>query len=229
MDKKTPAVLHTLLMITLLLLAACSSTDTLEFNEDDAIADRLFRVTNAQVALAYVDPDAEFGRYNKVMLDPLDTRNTVIRQPSRTGSVTGNKPFELNEQNRDSLAEAYRAAFIKELSETGDYEVVDAPGPDVLRVVSTLNEIAPLASKDDNRSRPVGRSRVYTEGAGAMAITFAFADSETSEVLAIVKDQRQGSPTWGPNNAVSNMSDVRMIFSRWARMLRARLDILHGY
>ena len=47
--------------------------------------------------------------------------------------------------------------------------------------------------------------------------------------LAIVKDTRSGSPMWGSNNSVSNMSDVRFMFGNWARQIRARLDIVHGY
>jgi hypothetical protein len=99
----------------------------------------------------------------------------------------------------------------------------------VLRIAATVTRIAPNAPPDDNRSRGTGRVRVYTEGAGAMSIAFGFIDSETNEILAVVKDSRRGSPTWGLNNAVTNLSDVRLMFGRWARMLRARLDIAHGY
>ena len=85
------------------------------------------------------------------------------------------------------------------------------------------------AAKDDNRSRGMGRNRVYSAGAGSMSIAFGFSDSESGEILGIVKDARRGSPAWGVNNSVTNMSDVRFMFGRWARMIRARLDIVHGY
>ena len=218
------------LPLTLLLLAACSGTGEVEFNEEDSIGDRLYRVTNADVGLAYIDPNADFAQYDKVMLDDLDSSKTAIVQPNSSSGAAGNRPFELTESDQQALAQAYREVFEKELAETGDYEIVSEAGPGVLRIAAALTEMAPSAPKDDNKSRPAGRSRIYTaDGAGSMTISFAFGDSQSGEVLAIVKDSRAGNPTGGLNNAVTNMRDVRLIFARWARMLRARLDIAHGY
>jgi hypothetical protein len=209
---------------------ACSQTPTEpEFSDSDVILDRLHLVKNARVGMAYVDPEADFGQFGRVMLDPLDMSDTDIVQPARTGTTASNRPWELTDSDRQALQQAYREVFTRELQETGDYEVVTEPGPDVLRISAAITEIAPAASKDDSRSRGTGRSRVYTEGGGAMAIAFGFSDSESGEILAVVKDSRRGSPVWGVNNSVTNMSDVRFLFSRWARMLRARLDIAHGY
>lgn len=213
-----------------LVLAACSQEPRLpEFSEDQVILGRLHQVTNARVGLAYVDPNADFSRFTRVMLDPLDLSDVDIVQPGRNTSVATRREFQLTETNIQNLQRAFQETFVAELSETGDYEVVTAPGPDVLRITAVVNGIAPSAPADDGRSRATGRTRIYTENAGTMTITFGFADSESGELLALVKDSRAGTPTWSVNNSVSNMSDVRFMFRRWARMLRARLDIAHGY
>ena len=91
-----------------------------------------------------------------------------------------------------------------------------------------LTAIAPSAAKDDNRSRPTGRSRVYTAGAGSLAVMVVFGDSETGEILGLVKDSKSGTSLWGSNNSVSNMADVNRMFSSWATRIRNRLDTVHG-
>jgi hypothetical protein len=53
--------------------------------------------------------------------------------------------------------------------------------------------------------------------------------SKSGEVLGLIKDQKEGSTTWGVNNRVTNLSDAKFVFNSWARAIRARLDIIHGY
>ena len=219
-----------LLLIPAFLIACESTPREPEFSDDSVIMDRLHRVTNARVGVAYLDPDADFSQFEKILLDPLDMSKTQIVQPNRANtSVAGNRPWELTDNDRETMQRVFAEVFTRELQETGDYTVVTEPGPGVLRISATVTQIAPNASRDDLRSRPAGRSRVYTEGAGSMAIAFGFSDSESGEIIAVVKDARSGSPTWGVNNSVTNLSDVRFMFARWARMVRARLDIAHGY
>ncbi len=219
-------------LLASLLLNACSSTPTApEFSSDpdEVMMDRLRLVTNAQVGLAFVDPDADLAEFNKILLEPLDLSSVDIVQPNTSGSTARRTRWELTDRNRDALQSAFREVFERELAETGDYEIVTEAGPNVMRVSAAITALAPSATMDDNRSRHVGRTRVYTEGAGSMSVAFVMADAENGEVFAVIKDTRSGSPVWGVNNSVSNMGDVRFMFNRWARMLRARMDIAHGY
>ena len=195
------------------LLHGCTSSAPQEpkLSNTDIILGNLHRVKNAQVGVAYLDPEADFGRYTSVMLDPLDMSRTEIIQPNRSMSAVARRPTELTDRNIETIQKAFAEVFTRELQETGDYTIVTEPGPDVLRVTAAVTQIAPTAPGDDPRSRAMGRVRVYTEGAGSMAITFGFIDSQSNQVLAVVKDARNG------------------MFGRWARMLRARLDIAHGY
>jgi hypothetical protein len=216
--------------LSALVLSACTSPAPEVQTGPDAevIMGNLHRVDNTRASLAFVDPEADFSKYNRVMLDPLDVDNVEIVQPTR--SVTNRSgAWQLSDTDKDNLRRHYREVFTRELQETGDYEIVDEPGADVLRISATITGIAPTAARDDTRSRAIGRSRVYTEGGGTMSIGFAFSDSKSGDVLGIVKDRRGGSPVWGVNNSVTNMSDVRFIFSGWARQIRSRLDIMHGY
>ncbi len=224
----------TLYLFTALLfaatLAACNNAPREpEFSDSEVILERLHMVTNARVGMAYVDPNVDLGEFTAIMLDPLDVSNVEIIQPNASASTSRRNTWALTDRDRESLQNAFREVFERELAETGDYGVVSEPGPNVLRLSAAITRIAPNAARDDGRSRQTGRTRVYTEGAGSMTMAFALSDSQSSEVFAIVKDTRSGSPMWGVNNSVSNMGDVRFMFNRWARMLRARMDIAHGY
>ena len=217
-----------LLMSLPLVFVGIASGQSDKDSGPDVILGTLHKVDNAKVGIAYVDPNADFSLYNKILLDPLAVDKVEIVQPSRS-AANSRKPWVLTDKNKASLQKHYMEVFTRELEETGDYQIVTEPGPDVLRISASLIGIAPAAGKDDNSSRGLGRTRVYSAGAGAMAIAFGFSDSASGEILGIVKDSRSGSPMWGVNNSVSNMSDVRFMFGRWARMIRARLDIVHGY
>jgi hypothetical protein len=224
--------MHKKLLIVLLSLPLLFAGIAHVQSEDDSgpevILGTLHKVDNARVGLAYVDPNADFSQYTRIILDPLEVDKVTIVQPSR-GSANRRNEWVLTDKDKAALQKSYAEVFVRELEETGDYQIVTEPGADVLRVTASLLGIAPSAAKDDNKSRGVGRTRVYSANSGSMAIAFGFSDSQSGEILGIVKDTRSGSPTWGVNNSVTNMSDVRFMFGRWARMIRARLDIVHGY
>lgn len=211
-----------------LILAACSGTPEVQTGDDAETMGNLNKVDNSRADLAYVDPDADFSKYNKVMIMPLGVDKVEIIQPSTSGSITHKRDWELTDEDRKKLQEVFHEAMVKQLEKKGDYPVVTEAGDDVLQISAKLIAIAPAAAKDDNRSRTTGRSRVYTEGAGALAVAVAYADSETGEVLGIMKDSKSSTGVWSSNNSVSNMSDVRNMFNSWAIQIRKGLDKVHG-
>lgn len=211
------------------LLAACTSTPEIQTGDDAEVMGDLHKVDNSRADLAYVDPEADFGKYNKILLMPLGVDNVEIKQPSSSGSINRHSNnWELTDADKVKLQEIFHEAMSKQLLDKGDYPLVTEPGDDVLHIQARLIAIAPSAAKDDNRSRGTGRSRVYTEGAGALAVGVVFADSETGEILGLMKDSRTTTNNWGMNNSVSNMSDVRRMFNSWALGIRNDLDTAHG-
>ncbi len=212
-----------------LMLGACSSEPEIQTGDDaEVIMGNLNKVDNSRADLAYVDPDADFSKYNKVMVMPLGVDNVEIIQPSSSGSVTHRQNWELTDADKQKLQEVFHEAMVKELADKGGYPVVTEAGDDVLQVAAKLTAIAPSAAKDDFKSRPTGRSRVYTEGGGGLSVAVAFGDSETGEVLGIMKDSKSSTSMWGSHNSVSNMADVRRMFNSWASQIRKGLDNIHG-
>ncbi|MEP1472429.1 MAG: DUF3313 family protein [Halieaceae bacterium] len=214
---------------TALFLTACAGEPEIQTGDDaEVIMGNLHKVDNSRVQMAYLDPDANLGKYNRVLVRPLGVDKIEIIQPSRTTSVAGNKDWELTESDKTELQTMFHEVMVKQLQEKGGYEVVDEPGDDVLEIAAMITAIAPSAAKDDNQSRAVGRTRVYTEGAGSIAVAVAYGDSETGEVLGLAKDSRSSNSYWGSNNSVSNKADVRRMFTSWAIGIREGLDRVHG-
>lgn len=211
-----------------LLLAGCASEPTIQRGEDaEVINDRLYRVDNARFDFAYVDPEIDFGRYRQIRLLPLDVDHAEIVQPSTSAGVgrLAREEWELNEEDRQLLQDAYIEAMQGAIAKSERFTVTDVAGPDVIAVEAILTRLAPSAPKDDMRSRSAGRSRIYTQGAGSISIALALVASESGEVLALTKDTQDGETgAWGLNNRVSNIAEVRRVFRLWARLLAGGLD-----
>ena len=202
-------------------LVGCAGDPTIQSGDDaEVIMGSLNKVDNSRMGLAYVDPEGDYGRYTRVYVAPLDLDNVEIVQPSSSGTSLVNRyneEWELTDKNRQDLQAAYREAMEQELTKGGAFEIADAGGDDVLAVQAALTRIAPNAPKDDVSSRTAGRSRVYTEGGGSISIAIVFADGDSGEVLAVIKDTRTSNNTgsWGINNSVTNMAEVRRSFASW--------------
>lgn len=220
---------HLTLLLTLV-LAGCAGEPAVQTGPGAEVIDGgLYRVDNSVADMAYVDPDKDFSRYDSVMIDPLGVDNVEIIQP-RGGSTPGirSRRWELTEQDRDDLQRIFAEVMRSKLEEEGHYPIVTEPGPEVLRITAALTALEPSAPPDDPRSRGVGRTRVYTEGAGTTQIKVVFTDADSGEVLALVEDRKKSTDLWGVNNRVTNLADVRRHFNSWARDIRNWLDRIHG-
>ena len=228
--------LHQRVLATLsisLLLGACAGEPTIQTGEDaeTIMGGSLNKVDNARADLAYVDPIADFGRYTRAMIAPLDVDNIEIHESRTSTSMINryNQEWELNDSDKESLRSAFMEIMEEEITKGEAFELTDEDGDDVIRIEAMITAIAPSAPKDDAMSRGTGRSRVFTQGAGGMSISITFADGDSGEVLAIVKDTRTTqNSNWGVNNRVTNMSDVRRNFRTWATRIHDGLLALRA-
>ena len=209
------------------LLVACQSTAPLDTTEEAEVAEyNLERVKDSSSRLVYIDRSADIRKYTAILITPLGVDNVEITQPSFTHGTAGNRNWELTDADKQQLQKDFDASMTKKLSDNDGYDIVSAAGDHVLQISAILTRLAPNAAKDDNRSRPTGRSKVFTEGAGKMYVTVTFRDSETGDVLALAKDRKTSTRIWGINDSVRNMAEVRRGFTSWAMQIRSQLDQL---
>ena len=216
-----------LVIASSVLMVACAQQPSVQSGSDaEKLGDNLYKIDNAKVKEAYVDPDADFSAYTKIILAPLDLENVNIIQPSK-GSFN-HKEWTLEERDKDTLSERYQAIMVKYLQEdkpdNPGYQIVTEAGEGVLVVSASIIALAPSAPKDDGRSRSIGRSYVFTQSAGTMTIGLLVSDAQTGKSLITAADKRSGWGNYSRNNRATNLADVNLVFGNWANKLRHSLD-----
>jgi hypothetical protein len=190
--------------------------------------DGLTLVPGRKIAAAYVDSEADFSVYDKVMI--LDCYVAFKKDWEKTASNPGSRTHISSndaEKIKAAVAELFREVFTEKLSEDDGYEIVDTAGDDVLLVRPAIIDLD-ITAPDTMQA---GRSRTYTASSGAATIFVELYDSVTGDVLARAADRKAAQNAGGfmtYTNRVTNRADARRALGEWAGLLRDRLDEFHG-
>lgn len=177
--------------------------------------DGLVEVKPKHFDAAFLMPGADFRPYRKVMLDPA---TVAFRKDwmKRVNSAT-RLSERISQEDAERIAAAARDNFTEVFSESfqkAGYEIVTAPGVDVLRVRAGVVDLY-IAAPDTQSS---GRSRTYSMEAGEATLFLEVRDSSSGALLGRVLDQRATRNTGSlkVTNQVTNLSDFRALFRKWA-------------
>lgn len=170
----------------------------------------------------FVAPGTDFSKYKKILVEQLDMNNIDIVQPSGKGNLR-ETPWALSDADKRFYQTQYTEAVINNLIADGAFTTVLDPAADALTIKARILQIAPLAPKDDIKSRP-GIMKVYTEGSGTMTLEIALHDSASGKLLGIITDKRDLGNIWEENNRVTHNQQVRIAFNGWLRKLRSELE-----
>ena len=203
------------------LLVAVSSFTVKSTDAPDVSFDGLHLKPHSKVAIAYVKPDADFSIYESFMM--LDTYVAFKKDWQRDTRVAGRRVSNKDmERIKKEAAELLHDTFENELDEKGGYKFVEAAGDKVLLLRPALIDLEITAP-----DIPVaGRVTQYVASAGAATLYIEMYDSVSGEILGRVIDRRrmQDYGRVGRANSVSNRSDARRMFRRWAEQLRTGMD-----
>ncbi len=186
----------------------------------DVTFDGLKRIQGSKVALAYVDPDADFSPYKKIML--LDTYVAFKKNWKRDHRRVSNSSMK---RIRNRTADLFRHVFTEGLEE-GGFPVVNEAGEDVLLVRPAIIDLNVTAPDDMSP----GRSHTFTTNAGAATLYIELFDSSSGAILARAIDRKsaRSTPTFQLSSSVYNSREGRKIFKHWAGILRDRLNEIQG-
>lgn len=212
---------------SLAIIAGCTaSTPSIQSGPDaERDANNLYKVDHTRVDLAYADPNANLKNYTQFIIEPLDLSRVVIVEPDYIG--LHRRTWTLTDKDKSMLQDSYRTSMEKHLTKDQGFTVTSQVKSSAIRIRAAIIEISPNAPKDDFSSRPIGRTRIISEGAGSITMAALLEDSVSGKPIAKVIDNREGSTMWGVNNRVSNTAEVKRVFSRWAQLLRSRFDAIH--
>ena len=186
--------------------------------------DGLQPVKDARVAMAYVDPDADFTAFKRVaILDPYVAFRANWQRDQNRSRSRNIRSSDI-ERIKSDVAHLFRDVFIERL-QSGGFDITTEGGEDVLILRPAIIDLDITAA--DTRS--AGRSRTYTTSSGAATIYLELIDADSGDLLGRAADRQAARHagnmmTW--NNRVTNTAEARRMFGRWADKL---VEFLHQY
>jgi len=208
-----------LLLVTVMLLGGCMSGRMDNVQKTGFLSDysQLREGGEDRAALVYIKPGVNFKPYNKLMFE------RVVVMVSNNAEYRAIDPAIYKE-----LTDYYQNALFEAVKD--GYEIVDRPGPGVLRVRAAITDVKPSKPVANTLSSitPPGIAaslavKLATDdnlGTGEAASEFEVLDAMTGERLAAAVDRRQG----GKMVFRGKWSDTKEAFDLWAQRFRQRLD-----
>ncbi len=185
--------------------------------------DNLIPVEDASVAMAYIDPDADFSVFTRVMiLEPyVAFRANWQRDQNRNRRSNRIRTRDM-ERIRTDMAAMFKQVFTESLQADDGFEVVDEADYNVLLLRPAIIDLD-VTAPDINTA---GRSRTYSASGGAATLYIELFDSVSGTIIGRAADRqasrRGGTMSW--SNRVSNSAEARRMFRGWADQLRSFLE-----
>jgi hypothetical protein len=226
--KKDIFVWVTLLGAFLLLSAGCSSTvQTRKVTPSGFLGDysQLEKGSGDEVQLRYINPQADFAAYTKILMDPV--------------WMICNKDSNLQELSQEDPQRIinYLHATIREQLKP-DYTFVDEKAAGVMRlrvaiteargsqvVLDTLSSIIPIGVALGLVKKVAVGTNISVGEAG---IEMELQDSQTGQRLAAAVDERAGRKYTGKFDKFDKYHTIEDAFDYWAKKLRNRLADLRA-
>lgn len=174
-----------------------------------------------RAALVYLKPGVDFKSYDKIMFE----RVTVWL--SKDAEYRAIDPALLKE-----LTDYFQKTLLNAVKD--GYQVVDQPGPGVMRVRVALTDVKPSKPVSNTMSSilPIGwvvagATKIASDdnlGTGEAAAEMEVLDAVSGERLAAAVDRRQG----GKMAFRGKWTDTKAAFDFWAERFRQRLDEQRG-
>jgi hypothetical protein len=187
--------------------------------------DGLVQIKPKRMDLVYVLPGADFRPYSKVMLDQTEVAFRKDWQKNMNDTRSVSRKIDDDEAAKIMAAASanFTDVWTKALNKAG-YQVVATPGPDVLRLSTTIADLY-INAPD---TMEAGRVQTYAAEAGEATLILEVRDSRTNALLGRVVDRREtrSQVALQPANRVTNQADFRSLFSQWASIAGKGLDEL---
>jgi hypothetical protein len=215
-------LLASLAAAVLLATAVVSPTHAAE----NATWEGLQKVKSKRLDNAWLLPGADFRGYTKVIIDPLEVafRKNWERDMNRASrSARARVSAEDADRIRREMGEGFREVLVEDFTRAG-YQVVNEPGPDVLRLTPGLVDVWINAP---DTMQP-GRTYSYTVEAGEATLALEARDSETGQLLGRAVDKRRTGDTgiWTWTTSVTNRAEFTQMFRQWSQILTNGLAAL---
>ena len=182
--------------------------------------DGLKRVPESKLDEAYVHPDADFSRYQRLML--MEPTVAFKKNWKRQHRPVSDRDME---RIKHRVADLFRRVVV-DVMEDGGHPVVTEPGEDVLLVRPAIIDLD-IKAPDLTTA---GRVQTYVTSAGAATLYLELFDSQSGAILARIIDHK-ASPDdhiFHLSSRVYNSAEARRVVRKWAKLLLNRWDELRN-
>jgi hypothetical protein len=216
-----------MLAVLLVVVAGCAATRKSQSVEPSGFLgdySQLREGRGEQALLIYLNSQANFANYDRVIVDPI----SIWTQPG----------VEISDVPRDELqhlADYLHTALLKQLQL--DFTLVERPQPGALRIRMAITEASKSNVALDLASTVLPLARLLSElknlstgtqaFVGRVAIEAEILDAVSEERLIAAVDERAGSKRL--RGSTNTWSDVYSAFDYWAEVLRARLTAMRQF
>lgn len=189
--------------------------------------DDLKLVKSSRSARLYLLPGANFQPYSKVILDKTEVafRKNWARDYNQSSRTVSRRIDDDDIKSATELVSSNFGDIFAEEYQKAGYQVVQAPGPDVLRVRTGVIDLT--VNAPDIRSS--GRTYSASWEAGEATLVVEARDSQTGALLGRALDRRLAGDTQPYlRNSVTNKADFKILFRKWAKASIEGLNRLKG-
>jgi hypothetical protein len=215
------------LVVLLLALAGCATTEQTRSVEPSGFLgdySQLQPGKSGQALLVYIDPAADFSRYDEVVVEPV----TIW-----TGA--GSDPVDVPRQELQRLADYLEASMREQLAL--EFKVVEERGPETLRIRAAITEARKSKVVLDVVSAALPPVRLLSAVeklatgthafVGRAAIEVEILDATSNARLLAAVDERAGGKTL--EGSTSAWADVEEAFDYWAEVMGERLSLFRHF
>jgi Protein of unknown function (DUF3313) len=183
-----------LIVTAILGLSACSTTTYESYRP----------VKNAKTDIAFVAASADFSKYSRLMGEEMG-----IFYPSHAS---------VSEQDLTRVRSAFRESFLAELT---DYQIVDKPAKDVLKISISLVDLRGTAA---DRLPQLSREINEILKPGKLTFVIEMSDSLTGNAILRAADTQRSPAIDLAEDGSASPDEVRAAAEYWAQLLRSFLD-----
>ncbi len=211
-------------IFSIALLTGSLAMQSVQAEESASPFENLVPVDDARVAAAYIDPDADFSVFKRVMiLDTFVAFQSGWERDQRRGTRGTRISARDIDRIKTPVSELFNSVLIEVLEADDGYDVVSEAGDDVLLIRAAIIDLDITAP---DVSSP-GRSTTFTADSGAATLYIELYDSVSGQIIGRAIDRqaaRSAGHTMTWTNRATNTADARRVFRRWADRLRSFLD-----